>query len=117
MDLASNGELFTYMKNEEILDNKPAQFLTAEIVNMIEHLQSNNVSHRDLKPSNLLFDNNMKLKLVDFGSGKFFKNSDVEIPESISRRQSGGKDIKTLKRMNTFVGTYEYMSPEIIDGT
>lgn len=118
MELAPNGELFTYMKNECRVEYLQAQFLAAEIVNMIEYLQTRRISHRDIKPANLLFDNKMRLKLVDFGSGKFFKNSDETLEERTdTNRQSGGKDDKVLKRKNTLVGTFEYMSPEIIKGT
>lgn len=115
MDLASNGELFTYMRNEGKLEYSQAKFLAAEIASMIEHMQDKNIAHRDLKPSNLLFDNNMRLKLVDFGSGKSFKNTDLNQKEN-TKNDDAGKNGKELKRMNTFVGTCEYMSPEIIKG-
>ena len=118
LELAPNGELFTYMKNEGILDLEQGQFLTAEILSMIEHMGKRNISHRDLKPSNLLLDSNMRLKLADFGSSKEFKNEEEEKEkEEDITRQSGGTKKKQLRRMNTFVGTVEYMSPEIIKGT
>lgn len=46
------------------------RFLSAEIVNILEHMHSKGVAHRDLKPSNLLFDENFHLMLVDFGTAK-----------------------------------------------
>jgi 3-phosphoinositide dependent protein kinase-1 len=38
--------------------------MTAEIINILEHLREKGIAHRDLKPSNLLFDENYHLKLV-----------------------------------------------------
>ncbi|CAI2384762.1 unnamed protein product [Moneuplotes crassus] len=117
LELASNGELYTYMKNEEILQYKQAKFLAAEILSMIEYLKDQKISHRDLKPSNLLFDSRMRLKLADFGSAKSFLDQEVQSDE-VQNRQSGGSPTKrSIRRMNTFVGTVEYMAPEIIQGT
>lgn len=115
LEFAQNGELHTYMNNEEVLHYKQAQFLAAEIVSMIEYLGNKKISHRDLKPSNLLFDEKMKLKLADFGSAKSFKDSAQELEKS-ETRQSGGFDKKNFQRKNTFVGTVEYMAPEVIQG-
>ena len=39
MDWAENGELFHYMKNEGTLELKEAQFLTAEMISIVEYLQ------------------------------------------------------------------------------
>jgi serine/threonine protein kinase len=105
------------MKNEGVLDYKVAQFLAAEIVNMLHYMQIHKIAHRDIKPANLLFDDFMHLKLIDFGSGKFFKNTDDQEVKVDEGRQSGGKNLKTFRRQNTFVGTVEYMAPEIIQGT
>lgn len=117
IDLVPNGELFNYMKNEGVLDYNVAKFLAAEIVNMLHYMQVHKIAHRDIKPANLLFDDFMHLKLIDFGSGKFFGKTDDEEVKVDENRQSGGKNKKILKRQNTFVGTVEYMSPEIILGT
>ncbi len=39
----------------------------------MEHMHSRGVAHRDLKLSNLLLDERLHLKLVDFGTAKFFR--------------------------------------------
>jgi 3-phosphoinositide dependent protein kinase-1 len=48
------------------------QFLAAELLLILEHMHSRGVAHRDLKLSNLLLDERLHLKLVDFGTAKFF---------------------------------------------
>lgn len=58
------------MRRETRLKLEAVRFLSAEIVNILEHMHSKGVAHRDLKPSNLLLDENFHLMLVDFGTAK-----------------------------------------------
>lgn len=116
MDLVENGELFKYMKNQGTLDYTIAQFLAAQIVDIIAYLQGQSICHRDIKPGNILFDSRMHLKLIDFGSGKVYKDNMIEKVEDNTDNQSGEGTQKDFHRTNTFVGTYEYMAPEVIQG-
>ena len=115
MDWCTNGELFNYMTNEGVLDIKIAQFLAAELVNIITYLKEQNICHRDIKPGNILFDENMHLKLIDFGWGKFYKNEEYVNQEGSLTNSKAGKHNK-VTRQNTFIGTWEYMAPEIVEG-
>ena len=44
---------------------------------ILEHMHSSGVAHRDLKPSNLILDEKFHIKLVDFGTAKFFEIEDA----------------------------------------
>ena len=72
LDLAENGELHHVLRREGKLTYSHVQFLTAELLLILEHMHSRGVAHRDLKLSNLLLDERLHLKLVDFGTAKFF---------------------------------------------
>ncbi|CAI2386413.1 unnamed protein product [Moneuplotes crassus] len=114
MDCCSNGELYTYMRNEGVIDLKVAKFLAAEIVNMITYMMDRNICHRDIKPSNLIFDEEMHLKLIDFGCGKYYADNNIQ--EDHKPTQSGSQS-GLKERTCTFLGTCEYMSPEVVVGT
>jgi 3-phosphoinositide dependent protein kinase-1 len=62
----------------------------------VEYLHSLGIVHRDLKPENLLLDENMHLKLTDFGTAKMI-----------------GTELRA--RSESFVGTAEYISPELLE--
>lgn len=68
----------------------------AEVVLAIEFLHQNNILYRDLKPENILVDESGHLKLTDFG---------------LCKSGFGRFDLTS-----SFVGSPEYMSPEILLG-
>lgn len=37
------------------------------LLEVVQYLHSQNIVHRDLKPENILLDDQMKIKLTDFG--------------------------------------------------
>ena len=96
LELCPNGELLTWLKKFGNFDLNTVRFYTAEIALALEFLHKHNIIHRDLKPENLLLTASMHLKLTDFGTSKELEGSD------------------TLARSNSFVGTAEYVCPELL---
>jgi len=63
-------------------------------------MHSLNIVHRDLKPENILFNDEMQIQITDFGTAK-------ELPDDEITREG-------LPRSSSFVGTAQYVSPELL---
>ncbi|KAG0163714.1 3-phosphoinositide dependent protein kinase-1 [Apophysomyces sp. BC1034] len=102
LDMARNGELYTYIRRLAPFDINTARFYAAEILLALEHIHDRGVIHRDIKPENILLDDDMHIKITDFGSAKLLQG-DASEPSSADR---GGA--------RSFVGTADYVSPELL---
>lgn len=101
MEYCAGGELYEQIKRRSQLPLEAARFYAAEVVLILEYLRGMQVVHRDLKPENLLLSADGHLRLIDFGSAKAFFLPQAEKPP--------GKN-----RATSFVGTAEYVSPEVL---
>ncbi|KAI4190995.1 MAG: hypothetical protein L6R41_000445 [Letrouitia leprolyta] len=114
LDLASNGELLGVLKRLTTFDEECTRFYGAEILDTIDFMHARGVIHRDLKPENVLLDDHMHVKITDFGTAKLLDTSknasnSKSIPETIELL-----DGSETNKANSFVGTAEYVSPELL---
>lgn len=93
MEVASGGELYQRVADNERLSLGTARYYVACIVLAIEHLHKHFIVYRDLKPENLLVTRSGSLKLIDMG---------------FARRMRAGEKAYTL------CGTPYYLAPEMI---
>eukprot|EP00775_Hariotina_reticulata_P010697 gene10697-10854_t len=96
LDFLNGGHLFFNLYRQGVFDEDVARLYTAEIVAALAYLHGRGIIHRDLKPENVLLDSDGHIRLTDFGLAKGNMNED--------------------NRTNSFIGTMEYMAPEIIEG-
>ncbi|KAF9418402.1 pkb-activating kinase-like protein [Podila epigama] len=99
LELCQNGELLTFIKKLGSFDENCTRFYVAQILTAVEYVHSQGVIHRDLKPENILLDSRMYVKLTDFGTAKILEPSEDGVESD---------------RANSFVGTAEYVSPELL---
>ncbi|KOS17460.1 Serine/threonine-protein kinase gad8 [Escovopsis weberi] len=92
----NGGELFYHLSKEGRFDINRSRFYIAELLCALECLHGFNVIYRDLKPENILLDYQGHIALCDFGLCKL--------------------EMKDEDSTNTFVGTPEYLAPELLKG-
>lgn len=105
LNYARRGELLDYLHKLSCFDEDCSRFYGAEIVKALEYLHGLGIIHRDLKPENILLNDEMHIQITDFGSAKIVE------PEP---DMSGGEGNPTPQRKNSFVGTAQYVSPEVL---
>lgn len=113
LDLCSGGELLGVLKKTGTFDVECTRFYGAQILDAIEYMHSRGVIHRDLKPENVLLNEKMHIKITDFGTAKLLPDprDPRPAPPSGDPGQSSSQD---EKRNASFVGTAEYVSPELL---
>ncbi|XP_033620210.1 serine/threonine-protein kinase SIK2 isoform X2 [Fukomys damarensis] len=94
-EYAKNGEIFDYLANHGRLNESEARRKFWQILSAVDYCHGRKVVHRDLKAENLLLDNNMNIKIADFGFGNFFKSGEL---------------------LATWCGSPPYAAPEVFEG-
>lgn len=116
LDLAAGGELLGVLKRMGTFDEECTIFYSAQILDTIDFMHARGVIHRDLKPENVLLDDQMHVKITDFGTAKML---DIPNPTEPSSNGAGASSAGSPldgenTRANSFVGTAEYVSPELL---
>ena len=97
MPYAGKGQLYKHLKRKGRFDERAASQYVLETMEAVSYLHSFNpkIVHRDIKPENLLFDDNLRIKLTDFGLATYLKEGEY---------------------LTIRCGSNEYMAPEVLRG-
>ncbi|KAM3695915.1 hypothetical protein ACB098_07G169700 [Castanea mollissima] len=124
-DFAPGGELFALLDKQpmKLFKEDSARFYAAEVVIGLEYLHCLGIIYRDLKPENILLQKDGHAVLTDFDLS-FMTSCEPQIikhPLPSNRRRSRSQPPPTffaepVTQSNSFVGTEEYIAPEIITG-
>ncbi|XP_052264653.1 5'-AMP-activated protein kinase catalytic subunit alpha-2-like isoform X4 [Dreissena polymorpha] len=95
MEYVSGGELFDYIVKNGKLKEPDARRFFQQIVSGVDYCHRHMVVHRDLKPENLLLDQNLNVKLADFGLSNMMQDGEF---------------------LRTSCGSPNYAAPEVISG-
>ena len=90
-----NGELFSYITSKNKLKEEEACRLFQQLISALDYLGRLGIAHRDVKPENLLLDEQLNLKMIDFGLSNMYKKDE---------------------KLATACGSPCYAAPELIKG-
>ncbi|KAF2145811.1 uncharacterized protein K452DRAFT_220793 [Aplosporella prunicola CBS 121167] len=125
MEYCSGGEFFRALQTRpnKCVDEDAARFYAAEVTAALEYLHLMGFIYRDLKPENILLHQSGHIMLSDFDLSK---QSDLGGRPTMILGSKGNSvnslptiDTKSCIanfRTNSFVGTEEYIAPEVIKG-
>ncbi|CCC09037.1 unnamed protein product [Sordaria macrospora k-hell] len=91
----AGGELFDYIVQHGKMKEDEARRFFQQMLCAVEYCHRHKIVHRDLKPENLLLDENLNVKIADFG---------------LSNIMTDGNFLKTS------CGSPNYAAPEVIGG-
>ena len=97
LEYLGGGTLEARLASREPLPDDETERIAREVAEGLAHAHARGLVHRDLKPANVLFDDEGRAKIADFG---------------IARLGGAG----TLTEAGTLLGTAAYISPEQAQG-
>ena len=142
LEYCKNRDLGKLIRKVGPFNFKLAQYYAAEILSAISYMNKYGIYHRDLKPENIGVDEDMHLKIMDFATanyvGKYFDKTTmrfVDIPQkeydeavnkmnvdkNVNNIENNDNDYilinghKIINLTEKFVGTPEYISPEVLE--
>ncbi|CAH0713990.1 unnamed protein product, partial [Brenthis ino] len=75
-ELCKNGELFDYLTSVVTLSEKKTRYIMRQVLEGVRFIHSKSIVHRDLKPENILLDDQLNVKITDFGFAKVLKDGE-----------------------------------------
>jgi serine/threonine protein kinase len=94
MEFVQGGLLFDLCQTMGAMGEDAGRFFLLQMVESMEYMHSRRVVHRDLKLENILIDDQLNLKIADFGFACY----------------------KSIDCLKSYRGTMTYMAPEIKEG-
>jgi len=92
-ELCTNGELFDHLNSVVTLSEKRARRIMKQVLESLEFCHAKDVVHRDIKPENILLDDDLNVKLTDFGFAR---------------------QLSSNERLFEVCGTPGYLAPELL---
>nr|XP_027191985.1 phototropin-1-like isoform X2 [Cicer arietinum] len=121
-DYCPGGELFVLLESQpaKVLKEDAVRFYASEVVIALEYLHCQGIIYRDLKPENVLLQSSGHVSLTDFDLSCLTSCKPQLLISPINDKKKQQAPIfmaEPMRASNSFVGTEEYIAPEIITGS
>eukprot|EP01123_Difflugia_compressa_P008599 TRINITY_DN2609_c0_g1_i1.p1 TRINITY_DN2609_c0_g1~~TRINITY_DN2609_c0_g1_i1.p1 ORF type:complete len:455 (-),score=80.69 TRINITY_DN2609_c0_g1_i1:10-1176(-) len=117
MQYCAGGEFYRLIQRQpfKCLTEDQVKFYASEVLLAIEYLHMKGFIYRDLKPENIVVHESGHIMLTDFDLSK----AAVSQARLVNKMYSGNSAVVAEPQIvtNSFVGTEEYLAPEVIQGT
>ncbi|KAJ6235187.1 protein kinase [Anaeramoeba flamelloides] len=100
MEFVNGGELVDYLTSKQKIKAKAIKKIFVQILSGVDYCHQLQIVHRDLKLENVLIDQEMNIKIIDFGLSNFVEKGQLlktycgspsySCPEILSRRKYDG---------------------------
>ncbi|KAE8656847.1 Phototropin-2 [Hibiscus syriacus] len=120
-DYFPGGELFMLLDRQpmKVVKEEAVRFYAAQVVVALEYLHFQGIIYRDLKPENVLLQDNGHVALTDFDLSCLTSCKPQLLIPATDEKRNQQRPIfmaEPMRASNSFVGTEEYIAPEIISG-
>ena len=90
---AVHGEIFDHLVVNGRMKEEEAARIFAQLVSAVQYCHNKGIVHRDLKAENVLLDNDMNVKLADFGFSNTFIEGNIYYQHTKSLLHSHYKSV------------------------
>ena len=123
-EFADNGDMVNLLKKhrdkKKYIREKKLWNIFLQCMEGLSYIHKCGVIHRDIKTKNIFLDNNMKVKIGDFGTSALTEKNNEERNESIKYLNESYlyllEDEDDMKYSGTVVFSPRYKAPEIVKG-
>lgn len=109
LDYMQGGDLFYHLLKNKRFSASRVKFYIAQWVLALNDMHEKGIIYRDMKLENIMLDSKGNIKITDFGLSHLVAKN-LNIAQDLENNNS-------RELAYSFVGTPEYLSPEVIKGT
>jgi len=106
MEYLEGNTLKALLKTEGVFDAAKLIKLMEPVMKSLSVMHRTGFIHRDISPDNIMLTNNGKLKLMDFGSARYFLNQDSELSVMLKQGYAPVEQYSSRSQQGPYTDVY-----------
>ena len=106
MEYLEGDTLKTLLKTKGVFDATKLIKLMEPVMKSLSVMHRTGFIHRDISPDNIMLTNNGKLKLMDFGSARYFLNQDSELSVMLKQGYAPVEQYSSRSQQGPYTDVY-----------